>query len=133
MNKKPRKRIKREQTKDKRKEAKVYTPEKIKEIHSALNKYIDETDIPIVCEFAYKNNIRRTALYEIPELADTLKKLIEKKEAQLELKGLKGEINTTMAIFSLKQIGWKDKQEVDMTHNFTPEILDKMFKAWLPK
>jgi hypothetical protein len=92
-----------------------YTEERIKEINDKLNKYIDETDIPIVVEFAYKNDIRRATLYEISDLAYTIKRLIDKKEANLERMGLQGRINITMAVFSLKQLGWKDKTEVD--HN----------------
>lgn len=92
-----------------------YTEERIKEINDKLNNYIDETDIPIVVEFAYKNNIRRATLYEIPALSYTIKRLIYKKEANLERMGLQGGINITMAVFSLKQLGWKDKTEVD--HN----------------
>ena len=92
-----------------------YTEERIKEINDKLNEYIDETDIPIVVEFAYKNDIRRATLYEIPVLSYTIKRLIDKKEANLERMGLQGRINITMAVFSLKQLGWKDKTEVD--HN----------------
>jgi len=86
-----------------------YTDEKIQEIIALLNTYIEETQIPIIAEFCYKNNIRRQILYEIPELSDIQKRLIEKKEAQLERLGL--EKNNTMAIFSLKQLGWRDTTE----------------------
>ena len=42
-----------------------YTPERIQEIKDAMELYIETHDIPIVAEFAYLNNIRRAALYEI--------------------------------------------------------------------
>jgi hypothetical protein len=90
----------------------VYTEEKLKEIESKLLKYIEETDIPILAEFAYQNDIRRTTLYEFDCLSNAIKKCVTKKEAQLEKKALKNSINPSMAIFSLKQLGWKDKQEI---------------------
>ena len=80
----------------------------------AIEKYIDETSIPIVSEFAYLNGLNRTSVYEIEELSDAIKKLVSKKEAALERLGLSGAPNVSpMAIFSLKQLGWKDKQEVE--------------------
>ena len=102
-----------------------YTKKKIKEINLLLEEYIKENDIPIVCEFAYKNDIRRATLYDIPELSYTIKKLLEKKEANLERMALNREIDKTMAIFSLKQLGWKDKSEVEYTG-------DMVFKVKLP-
>lgn len=83
-----------------------------------LEKYIDETDIPIVSEFAYKNGLHREQMYQLgEEFSYTIKKLISKKEAQLERKGLNKEIDKTMAIFSLKQLGWRDVQEVEVNVN----------------
>jgi len=76
-----------------------------------LEKYTKKTDIPILSEFAHLNNINRSYLYSLDPLKDTIKKLIDKKEAQLERKALDKEINVTMAIFSLKQLGWKDMPE----------------------
>lgn len=32
----------------------------------------------------------------------------------LERLGLKGKINSTLAVFSLKQLGWRDQQQVDV-------------------
>ena len=85
------------------------------EITEKLIAYIEQEAIPILAEFSYKNNIPRTHLYEIAKddikLTDAIKFCIAKKEANLERGALSGEVNTTMAIFSLKQIGWSDKQE----------------------
>ena len=72
--------------------------------------YIQETPIPIVAEFAAQNGLYRQMLYEMDELADALKACVSKKEGALEREALKGEVNCTMAIFSLKQLGWKDIQ-----------------------
>lgn len=92
------------------------------DLHDRLVKYIDETDIPIVAEFAYQNKINRSQLYEL--YPDTIKMLIDKKEAQLERGGLDKKIDKTMAIFSLKQLGWKDVQEMNVGFNAT-EISQK--------
>jgi hypothetical protein len=91
----------------------IYTPEKIAEIKADLDNYIDNTWIPIVAEFAYTRDIRKAVLYEKPELAYSLKRLIEKKESQLEKLAMANKINITFAIFSLKQLGWSDRREID--------------------
>ena len=94
---------------------KEYTGDKLREIVEDLDKYIEETPIPIIAEFAYTRDIRRATLYEIPELAYSIKRAAEKKEAQLEKLALANKINTTFAIFSLKQLGWKDKTEHEIS------------------
>lgn len=81
------------------------------ELLAKFTQYIDSTDIPIVSEFAYTNGLHRQQLYDMPELSDALKRCITKKETALERKALSGDVNCTMAIFSLKQLGWSDKQE----------------------
>lgn len=47
-------------------------------------------------------------------LSTCIKRLVDAKEYMLERKGLEGTIEKTMAIFSLKQLGWKDRQEVGL-------------------
>lgn len=81
------------------------------ELYDDLMQYIEKTDIPILAEFAYKTGITRDLLYEMPELSDAIKACAAKKEAALESKALKGDVNCTMAIFSLKQLGWTDRNE----------------------
>ena len=98
--------------------AKVGRPPKVPEadmpeLVQKFADYIDETDIPIIAEFAYKTDVPRTWLYDRQEFSALLKKCIDKKEAALERGTLKGELNPAMAIFSLKQMGWKDKQELE--------------------
>ena len=90
-----------------------YTEEILSKIETALLSYIKQTEIPILAEFAYKNDIRRAALYEHDELTYAREKCLAKKEAQLEAMGLKGDVNPSMAIFSLKQLGWRDRKEID--------------------
>jgi len=89
----------------------VWTPERIAEVIEKAKKYTEATEIPILAEFCYQNGIRRQTMYENPAFADVVKTLLEKKESQLERLGLGKEINTTMAIFSLKQLGWRDNHE----------------------
>jgi len=78
-----------------------------------LEDYVNNTEIPIASEFAYLQGMNRQYLYEIPEISDAIKWLMTKKEAQLERKGLNNEVNIGMAIMSLKQMGWKDRPDVN--------------------
>lgn len=80
------------------------------EIVRKFEQYIAETDIPILAEFAYQNDVTRPWMYLQTELLTLIKKCMDKKESALERKALKEEVNTTMAIFSLKQLGWRDKE-----------------------
>lgn len=91
-----------------------YNAEQIEEIKEIMERYIDETDLPIVAELAYTNNIPRQTFYDYPEFSTLLKKLLDKKETQLEKLGAFNVINSTMAVFSLKQLGWRDKQEISL-------------------
>lgn len=90
----------------------TWTPERIDDLREKLEKYIDDNVIPIAAEFAYLHNVNRQSLYEY--LPDTIKKLSEKKQANLEKGMLSNKINVTGAIFSLKQLGWRDRFESEM-------------------
>lgn len=103
-----------------------YTPERIQQLKDDMEKYIDEHSIPIVAEFAYLQRIRRQKLYEIPELADTLERLINKKESQLEKGGLSNVLNASMAKFSLAQLGWSEKQETKVSGDIPVSISAKI-------
>ncbi len=92
----------------------TYNDKQTEEIKKLLNEYINKTDVPILAEFAYQNNIPRTTFYDYPEFSTLIKKLIDKKESQLEKLALFNVINSTMAVFSLKQIGWRNEQEVNV-------------------
>lgn len=89
----------------------------IEELKIKLEEYTDGTDIPILADFCTKNKVLKQRLYERHELSDSIKMLIQKKEANLELGCLTNAINPTMAIFSLKQLGWSDKTEVKAEHS----------------
>ena len=90
-----------------------YDDAHIAELVEKFRKYIEETELPIIAEFAYQNEIDRTFLYDRPEFSTLIKKAVAKKEATLERKTLSGEYNPTMAVFSLKQLGWRDRHEID--------------------
>lgn len=95
--------------------AKVGRPPKVKEVDmpelvEKFRTYIEETDIPIVAEFAYTNDLDRRWLYERQEFSTLLKKCVDKKEVALERGMLTGSLNATGSIFSLKQLGWRDKE-----------------------
>lgn len=96
--------------------AKMGRPPKLDEPDKAdllekFEKYIEETEIPILAEFTYKNGINRPWIYAQPDFLTLIKRCMEKKEAALESGTLRGTLNPAMAIFSLKQMGWKDRQE----------------------
>jgi len=81
----------------------------------AFEEYVDNTEIPVIAEFAYKNKIPRSTLYEFKEFEYMRQICIDKKEANLEKLALTKEIDSSMAIFSLKQLGWSDKNQSTIT------------------
>lgn len=87
--------------------------DRVNDLVSAFERYIAETPIPIIVEFAYQNGIARDIIYDYDAFTTLRKMAIDKKEAQLERLALQGEIDKTMAIFSLKQLGWSDRQAVE--------------------
>lgn len=95
-----------------------------KDLINDADEYIRTADPPILAEYAHIHGITRQYLYQLadiekkngkPELSDTLKKISEAKEIKLEKKGLSGEYAPNVAIFSLKQLGWSDKQETKVS------------------
>ena len=90
------------------------------QLFKKFEKYINDTTLPIIAEFAYMNEVDRNYLYDNAIFSTLLKRCIAKKEANLEKGALTGKLNPSMAIFSLKQIGWKDRQETE--GNTTPTI-----------
>ena len=92
-----------------------YNAEQVEKSNRSFLIIYNRKAFPIIAEFAYKNEIPRTTFYDYEEFSTLVKMCIDKKEAQLEKLGLQGEVNTPMAIFSLKQLGWTDKQETSIT------------------
>jgi hypothetical protein len=108
----------------------------IDDLINDADEYIKTADPPIVNEYAHLHNITGNYLYHLadklegegkPELKHTIKKIAEAKAVILEKKTLNGQYNSSMAIFSLKQLGWKDKQEEkseddDLVKKFLEEL-----------
>ena len=61
-------------------------------------------------------------MYDYDEFSALRKRAIDKKEAQLERMALSGDVDKTMAIFSLKQLGWSDKQQVEHSGGVTINV-----------
>ena len=103
----------------------------LEKLISDADEYIKTANPPILAEYAHMHGITRQYLYQLADiknqagdhrLSDTIKKISEAKEIILERKTLTGEYNSTMAVFSLKQLGWKDRTEIDAN----TEALEKM-------
>ena len=86
-----------------------------------IEEYIANTELPIFKEVCVMNNWCNEYIYQMAkeneDLSHSIKKLSDKKEVELERGGLTGKYNKTMAVFSLKQLGWKDKIELEQTVN----------------
>lgn len=102
--------------------------EKYENIAEMLEKYVDEAEIPVLAEFAYKNNFTRDYIYTLAKtdqrLFNAIKKCTTKKEAVLELGTLMGKYEKTMAIFSLKQLGWSDRVEQDHDNSKVDDLIN---------
>ena len=99
---------------------------KTENLVALLDKYTNDTDIPILKEVCYQNYLNYDTIMKYQRtdelLMQSIKRLLNKKESQLERKGLNKEIDRTVAIFSLKQLGWKDKQEISFDNEQLSEI-----------
>lgn len=98
---------------------KTWTPDFIEKLRDDLKEYIEENDIPVISDFAWKYGYPRARLYIEKDIEDLIEYMQAKKESTLELLALRGEVNHTMAIFSLKQMGWKDRHETENNHTVT--------------
>ena len=101
-----------------------YSDADIKRIIAEFDAYIENTTIPIVSEFCYTHDVLKDDLYNYEEFYPVTRRCIAKKEAMLEKLSLTGQISTTQAIFSLKQLGWKDKQDITTTNTVGVKIVD---------
>src|SRR5574344_341867 len=84
------------------------------ELFDRFKEYIDNTTIPILAEFVYMNDINRQYLHDNKMFSTLLNKLKEKKQANLEKGALTGKLVPAAAIFSLKQLGWRDRPADEM-------------------
>jgi hypothetical protein len=94
-----------------------------------FEQYVTETPMPIIAEFAFQRGIPKQTFYDWPEFSNLLKVAVEKKEAYLERGMVHKQLDTSASIFSLKQIGWRDKHEIESTSTerviYTTEKADK--------
>jgi len=90
----------------------------IKNMVKAIDKYTDTALIPILKECCFENNWGYDYVMELErkheELSQAIKRLKTRKEAVLEKMLYTGQ-NNTGYIFSLKQLGWRDKQDVNIS------------------
>lgn len=98
-----------------------WTEDEIVAIVKSINEYIDSVEIPIIKEWMFKNDVsvrkfdkHRFELVKRGDyrVEDAFDRLLNKKEYILEYMALYNLVNYKMAMFSLKQLGWTDKQEV---------------------
>ena len=106
---------------------------KTENLVALLDKYTNDTDIPILKEVCYQNYLNYDTIMKYQRtdelLMQSIKRLLNKKESQLERKGLNKEIDRTVAIFSLKQLGWKDRQEISFGEEQADEIDIKIIRT----
>lgn len=85
-----------------------------------VNEYIERNKrgLPILKEVCLENEWDYDYVMQLQrehkELSQATKRLLSLKEIKLEKGALLGKIDKTMAIFSLKQLGWKDRNEHDI-------------------
>lgn len=88
-----------------------------KQLIKGVDEYLENAEIPIVTEYANLMGISKNRLYERmkdnEELSTAIKRITDRKEIVLEKGALTGKYDRSMAIFSLKQLGWSDKQEIE--------------------
>ena len=101
-----------------------------------LNEHTKNAEIPILAACCYENGWSRRHMYKLrdkhPEIGHAMEELQLRKEAVLEHGGLTGKFQPTMCALSLKQIGWREKQEIDnnvRVDDGWKEALEKSVKA----
>lgn len=109
----------------------------LKNLCKIIDEYTNVTSIPILKEVCYQNDLNYSYVMQMRtkeenvELSNSIKRLLDKKEAQLERLGLIGKIDRGMAIFSLKQLGWKDKPEQEDSIESIVQGMNTLTKAML--
>ena len=85
-----------------------------------FKEYTDNTQLPILKEVCFENDLDYDYVLQLqrenPELARVTRRLLAKKEIQLE-KALMTGANNTAFIFQLKQLGWKDQPDPLIVNN----------------
>lgn len=92
--------------------------------------YTATTEYPILKELCYQKHYNYDYIMQLQrdneELSQSIKELLYKKEAYLEREGIKGNIAQTMAVFTLKQLGWRDKIEINNENIQRVKIVDDL-------
>ncbi len=100
----------------------TWTPEKRAELLALFFEYIDNTDLPIVCEFAAQNGLYKDWFRDKEEFERPIKDCLTKKEAALERMLYSKDYPASGVIFSLKQLGWRDTQSIDMAGSVKVQV-----------
>ena len=93
-----------------------------------IDEYIESRkhSVPILKECCLLNDWDYVYFMELckksPEIAESKRKILDWKEIRLEQGALTGQLDKTTAIFSLKQLGWRDRVE-DETDKTTLDLL----------
>ena len=101
-----------------------YMLERIDEyVNDYIINYSYEKGVPILKECCLLNRWNYTYFMELrtkhPELDDAANILLDWKEVLLEKGALQGKLDKTFVIFTLKQMGWSDKVQVNQDTTFT--------------
>lgn len=92
----------------------------IEKMVKQIKRYTDETVIPILKECCFENDWCYDYVMQLqrdnPVLSQSIRRLLTKKEIQLEKALYAGENNSAF-VFSLKQLGWKDNPEPIIINN----------------
>lgn len=95
-----------------------------------IKEYTNSKDYPILKELCYLKHYNYDVIMakqrEDEVLSQAIKELLYKKEAYLEDRGIHGFLKASMAIFTLKQLGWKDNIQVENTE---VTKVDKLLKS----
>jgi hypothetical protein len=100
--------------------SKKYNPEYMAaRVESYVNECLKKKEVPIFLEVVVKEKWNRVYAERLrgkegyDDYAEAVDRLFAAKEYMLERLSLNGKKSTTQAIFSLKQLGWRDNQTID--------------------
>lgn len=101
---------------------KKWTDKKLQKIAADMVEFFrNDRSKCFISSFFAETGISRQRVYHyensVPELAEAFDLVRAICETRLAEAGLSGTAPPAMAIFSLKQFGWKDKVEVDSNHS----------------
>ena len=92
-----------------------FTKKQLRELMVEFTQYIEAEKIPTVAGFAADHKLGKNYFYDRAEFSELIKRCHSKREAGLERGAISGEINPTVAIFALKQLGWRDRFDYNVT------------------